>query len=190
MAAQPPAQGAEGSAPQQQALYPPPPPYFALAQGGALAPPPPLEGEYPLFGEIYTTEDGLPGLQVRKLYSGGGPGGAAPLDAKTQLLGLHRELTVNFLELLEVLVERPSAYARQVENVGLVLRNMMHLANGLRPVQARDSVVAALEGSLAESRAALARLKAAGAGADAALEAAAATVAGAAAGRDPGPGGS
>ena len=151
---------------QQQHLYPPPPPYFRLAEQGSLTPPPVMEGEYLQFGEIFTTEDGLPALQVRRLYDISEDGS---VDIKGQLLALHRELAVNFLELLEVLIERPSAYARQLENVGLVLRNMIYLANQLRPAQARATVLEALKGSLETKRQAVQRLQKATTGADEAM---------------------
>ena len=150
----------ESATQQQQQLYPPPPPYFRHAATGLLTPPPVVEGEYLQFGEIFTTEDGIPALQVRRLYD------LDNSDIKAQLLVLHRELAVNFLELLQVLIEKPSAYARQVENVGLVLRNMMHLANQLRPVQARAAVLKSLQDSIEEKKRALEELKRAGEGTD------------------------
>lgn len=152
-----------------QQLYPPPPPYFRLAESGALKPPPLIEGQYQMFGEIYSTEDGLPGLQVRKLYEVR-PDGS--IDIKGQLLALHRELTVNILELLDVLVERPSGYARQVENVGLVLRNMMYLSNQLRPMQARAALAQARRHDEVAREAAAQRLQqATAAGKEAVIEA-------------------
>lgn len=151
---------------QQQHLYPPPPPYFRLAEQGALTPPPIIEGEYPQFGEIFTTEDGLPALQVRRLYEISEDGS---IDIKGQLLALHRELAVTFLELLEVLIQRPSGYARQVENVGLILRNMIHLANLLRPAQARATVLESLREIVQIKRQAVLQLHKAMSGADATL---------------------
>ena len=133
----------QGSSTVSRPVYPPPPPYFALASAkGKLEPPPPIVGEYPLFGEVYTTEDGIPGLNVRRLYDVQPDGSVA--DVKKELLKLHEELKLNIMELLDVLIERPSAYGRQVENVGLVLRNMMHLTNRLRPIQAEMAAIAAL----------------------------------------------
>jgi mediator of RNA polymerase II transcription subunit 7 len=146
-----------------QQLYPPPPPYFRLAEQGLLSPPPLIEGEYPQFGELYTTEDGLPALQVRRVYKINDDGS---INIKKQLLALHRELTVSFLELLEVLVDRPSGYARQVENVGLVLRNMIFLANQLRPAQARATVLQSLKATLEAKRQAIENLQMAKQGAD------------------------
>jgi mediator of RNA polymerase II transcription subunit 7 len=134
----------------QQQLFPPPPPYFSRLPEGA-APPPPPTGEYQLFGELHTSEDGQPPLHVRRLYALRPDGG---VDLRAQLLALHRELAANFLELLAVLADRPSGYARQVEAVGLVLRNMQHLANQLRPPQAHAALSEALRAQAGEGRAA------------------------------------
>jgi len=153
---------------QQQQLYPPPPHYFHQV-GSGLQPPPPIEGTYQLFGELYTTEDGLPPLQVRRLYDTRPDG---TIDFRGQLLALHRELVANVLELLAVLVDKPSGYARQVENVGLILRNMQHLANNLRPHQARATLVDALRHEAEAKTAATERLQQACDSAEAALQSA------------------
>jgi mediator of RNA polymerase II transcription subunit 7 len=148
-----------------QQLYPPPPPYYRLAERG-LEPPPPIEGDYTQFGVIYSTEEGLPPLSVRRLYEIQ-PDGC--IDCRGQLLALHRELMVAFLELLAVLAEAPSGYARQVESVGLVLRNMLHVSNQLRPRQARAELVETLRSQGEERRRALERLRSAKESADDAL---------------------
>lgn len=57
-------------------------------------------------------------------------------DFKAELRRLNRELLFTFLDLLDCLVQRPSAYARAVENVGLIARNMSYLLNALRSEQA------------------------------------------------------
>ena len=53
-------------------------------------------------------------------------------EFRAELRKLNRELLFCFLDLINTLVERPSAYARSVENVGLVARNMHYLLNALR----------------------------------------------------------
>jgi mediator of RNA polymerase II transcription subunit 7 len=102
------------------------------------------------------TEDGMPPLQVRALYAMCTDGG---IDFREELLSLHRELAVNYLELLAVLVEAPSSYARQLESVGLVLRNMLHLTNLARAVQARATLCKALRHSAEKKRRAAAELR-------------------------------
>lgn len=57
------------------------------------------------------------------------------LDFKKELRSLNRELQLHLLELADVLVDRPSQYARRVEDVSLIFKNIHHLLNSLRPHQ-------------------------------------------------------
>lgn len=59
------------------------------------------------------------------------------LDFKKELRSLNRELQLNILELADVLVERPSQYARRVEDISLIFKNLYHLLNSLRPHQVK-----------------------------------------------------
>ncbi|CAK9145907.1 unnamed protein product [Ilex paraguariensis] len=131
------------------ATYPPPPPYYRLYKNylqnpsSAPEPPPPIQGTYVLFGSNYTTDDVLPSLEeqgVRQLYSKG-----PNLDFKKVLRSLNRELQLHILELADVLIERPSQYARRVEDISLIFKNLHHLLNSLRPHQARATLVHILE---------------------------------------------
>ncbi|KAJ7527984.1 hypothetical protein O6H91_16G079500 [Diphasiastrum complanatum] len=129
--------------------YPPPPPYYKLYKDflenpdSAPAPPPVIEGMYTMFGSTYTTDDLLPSLEdqgLRQLYPKG-----PNIDYKKELKALNRELLLQVLELIDVLVERPSQYARRVEDVALIFRNLHHLLNSLRPHQARATLIHILE---------------------------------------------
>ncbi|KAI5072259.1 hypothetical protein GOP47_0012365 [Adiantum capillus-veneris] len=129
--------------------YPPPPPYYRLYKDflddpdSAPSPPPPIDGTYTMFGATYTTNDMLPDLEeqgLRQLYSKG-----PNVDYKKELKTLNRELMFQMLELADVLVERPSQYARRVEDISLVLRNMHHLLNSIRPHQARATLIHILQ---------------------------------------------
>ncbi|PPD90573.1 hypothetical protein GOBAR_DD12501 [Gossypium barbadense] len=120
------------------ATYPPPPPFYRLYKDylqnpkSAPEPPPPIEGTCVCFGGNYTTDDVLPSLEdqgVRQLYPKG------PNIFKKELRSLNRELQLHILELADVLVERPSQYARQVEEISLIFKNLHHLLNSLRPHQ-------------------------------------------------------
>ncbi|CAN1306957.1 Mediator of RNA polymerase II transcription subunit 7b [Linum perenne] len=105
------------------ATYPPPPPYYRLYKDylqnpkSAPEPPPPVEGTYVCYGGNYTKE----------------------------LRSLNRELQLHILELADVLVERPSQYARRVEEISLIFKNLHHLLNSLRPHQARATLIHILE---------------------------------------------
>ncbi|KAL4182325.1 hypothetical protein AMTRI_Chr12g275410 [Amborella trichopoda] len=129
--------------------YPPPPPFYRLYKDyiedpkSAPEPPPPIDGTYTLYGATYTTDDVLPSLEeqgVRQLYPKG-----PNIDYKKELRALNRELQLHLLELADVLVERPSQYARRVEEISLIFRNLHHLLNSLRPHQARATLIHILE---------------------------------------------
>ncbi|RYR02954.1 hypothetical protein Ahy_B06g081782 [Arachis hypogaea] len=131
------------------ATYPPPPPYYRLYKDyledpkSAPEPPPPIEGTYICFGGTYTTSDVLPSLEeqgVRQLYPKG-----ANVDFKKELRSLNGELQLHILELADILIERPSQYARRVEEISTVFKNLHHLLNSLRPHQARATLIHILE---------------------------------------------
>ncbi|KAL9258996.1 Mediator of RNA polymerase II transcription subunit 7b-like protein [Drosera capensis] len=135
--------------PMATATYPPPPPYYKLYKdyatnpSSAPAPPPPIQGTYVCFGTNYTTDDVLPGLEeqgVRQLYPKGNN-----IDFKKELRLLNRELQLHFLELADILVERPSQYARRVEEISVIFKNLHHLLNSLRPHQARATLIHIME---------------------------------------------
>ncbi|KAK9918763.1 hypothetical protein WJX75_006706 [Coccomyxa subellipsoidea] len=147
--------------PLLQQAFPPPPPFYKLygsdADGNQLMPPPPpIEGEYQLFGELHTTEDGIPPLTVRQLFTVNPLG---LLDFKGELRRLNRELLYTFLDLLDCLVQRPSTYARAVENVGLVARNMSYILNALRSEQARATLEHTLKVEIADRKEAIRELR-------------------------------
>ncbi|KAK4588437.1 hypothetical protein RGQ29_019437 [Quercus rubra] len=131
------------------ATYPPPPPYYRLYKDylqnpkSAPEPPPPIEGTYVCFGSNYTTDDVLPTLEeqgVRQLYPKG-----PNIDFKKELRSLNRELQLHILEFADVLAERPSQYARRVEEISLIFKNLHHLLNSSRPQQARATLIHILE---------------------------------------------
>ncbi|GAQ78766.1 Transcriptional coactivator [Klebsormidium nitens] len=141
--------------------YPPPPPYFKLFSDGykgeQILPPPPLDGTFTMFGQTYSTEDQLPNLEqqgIRQLYPK-----HSDIDIPAELRKLNRELVFTYLELVDVLAERPSQYARRVEDIGLILKNMHHLLNLLRPHQAQATVLHALEEQVRRRKEALATIR-------------------------------
>ncbi|CAM8963735.1 unnamed protein product [Rhodiola kirilowii] len=133
-----------------KAAYPPPPPYYKLYKDydpkhpeSWPQPPPPIQGTYVCFGANLTTDDVLPSLEdqgVRQLYPKG-----SNVDFKKELRSLNRELQLHILELADVLVDRPSQYARRVEDISLIFKNIHHLLNSLRPHQARATLIHILE---------------------------------------------
>ena len=61
------------------------------------------------------------------------------VDFKKELRSLNRELQLHILEFADVLVERPSQYARRVEEISLIFKNLHHLLNSSRPQQVNHS---------------------------------------------------
>eukprot|EP00898_Chlorokybus_atmophyticus_P007581 jgi/Chlat1/7824/Chrsp66S07275 len=106
-----------------------------------------------MFGQIYTTGDLLPDLEeqgVRQLYPKD-----KPVDFRGELHRLNRSLLFSFIDLIKVLAEHPSQYARRIEDMGLILRNMHHLLNALRPHQARATLVHMLQTQIQQRRVAV-----------------------------------
>ncbi|PKA65684.1 Mediator of RNA polymerase II transcription subunit 7b [Apostasia shenzhenica] len=143
--------------------YPPPPPFYRLYKDYledpkcAPEPPPLIQGPYPLFGATYTTDVMLPSLEdqgVRQLYPK-----CPNIDYKKELRSLNRELQLHFLELTDVLVERPSQYARRVEDISLIFKNLHHLLNSLRPHQARATLIHILERQIQHRKQAIEDIK-------------------------------
>ncbi|CAN7037017.1 unnamed protein product, partial [Brassica oleracea var. botrytis] len=89
--------------------------------------PSPSEGTYVCFGGNYSTEDVLPSLEeqgVPQLYPND-----SIVDYKKELRSLNRELQLHLLELADVLVERPSQYAKRIGDISSVFKNLHHLLN-------------------------------------------------------------
>ncbi|KAF3501117.1 hypothetical protein F2Q69_00045759 [Brassica cretica] len=117
--------------------------------------PSPSEGTYVCFGGNYSvrfspfafplifTEDVLPSLEeqgVPQLYPND-----SIVDYKKELRSLNRELQLHILELADVLVERPSQYAKRIGDISSVFKNLHHLLNSLRPHQARATLIHIME---------------------------------------------
>ncbi|XP_038877246.1 mediator of RNA polymerase II transcription subunit 7-like [Benincasa hispida] len=80
-------------------------------------------------------------------------------DFKKELRALNRELQLHILELADILVERPSQYARRVEEISLIFKNLHHLLNSLRPHQARATLIHILELQIERRRQAVEDIK-------------------------------
>ena len=106
---------------------------FPTAYPAADPPPLPANDHFLVFGKPAIV-DALPEPSERPLFSEQ-PGDVRGI--KSQLRALNRELLFGYIELLSLLTTRPSGYARQLEAVGRVLRDMMALVGQLRPHQAR-----------------------------------------------------
>ncbi|WVZ69637.1 hypothetical protein U9M48_018396 [Paspalum notatum var. saurae] len=144
--------------------YPPPPPFYRLYKdyyeqdpSSAPEPPPPIDGEYMIYGLQHTTDEVLPSLEkdgIRQLYPEG-----PNIDFKKELRTLNRELQLHILELADILVERPSQYARRVEGIRIIFKNLHHLLNSLRPHQARATLIHMLESQIQRRKQAIEDIK-------------------------------
>mmetsp|Transcript_29364 Transcript_29364/g.82806 ORF Transcript_29364/g.82806 Transcript_29364/m.82806 type:complete len:194 (+) Transcript_29364:246-827(+) len=158
---------------KQLEQFPPPPSFYRLyapaeeASPVQPAPPPPpqvIEGEYEQYGELHTTQDGVAPLpqHIQKLYSGEAP----HVDFKGELLKLNKEVLFTFMELLNTAVEAPgltpasrTQYDTHMMSLGLLMWNMHHLMNHMRPHQARATLEHSLSEQIAERRTAIRQLR-------------------------------
>eukprot|EP01026_Neomeris_dumetosa_P009296 TRINITY_DN13110_c0_g1_i9.p4 TRINITY_DN13110_c0_g1~~TRINITY_DN13110_c0_g1_i9.p4 ORF type:complete len:101 (+),score=18.14 TRINITY_DN13110_c0_g1_i9:239-541(+) len=72
---------------------------------------------------------------------------------------MNKELPYAFLELVNCLLEQPSEHPRRLEDVGVILRNMYHLINIIRPIQARETLKCWLQMQIKEKEEALKELR-------------------------------
>jgi mediator of RNA polymerase II transcription subunit 7 len=48
---------------------------------------------------------------------------------------LNRDLQLHIVELVEIVVDKPSQYAPRVEDISLIFKNLQHIMNSLQPHQ-------------------------------------------------------
>jgi len=151
------------------AAWPTPPRFYRLYAPDAPVPPPPpprppVVGQgatFSAFGVAYRADYALPTLQeqgLEQLYPQE-PG----TDMAEQLRRMTHSVVFSFLQLLELLVQRPSDTAAadtKLRDIELLFINIHHLINSYRPHQAREQLVAALKDHVARRREAVAALEA------------------------------
>ena len=132
------------------ASYPPPPDFYKLYGGDSDAPkpPPPVVGSYTAFGAEHSTTFVEPPFEQSLMYRREGAG----VDLRDELKSLNKELLERFIALTNDLTETPSVYERLVEEITLLLNNMHHLLNTIRPSQAYSTLEHVLTEQLAQKR--------------------------------------
>ena len=65
-------------------------------------------------------------------------------DIREELKRLNKELLTRFTALVANMVQAPSQYERRVEEISLLVNNIHHLLNAVRPSQARSTLEHAL----------------------------------------------
>uniref|UniRef100_A0A0N5BWC1 Mediator of RNA polymerase II transcription subunit 7 n=1 Tax=Strongyloides papillosus TaxID=174720 RepID=A0A0N5BWC1_STREA len=113
-------------------------------KSGRFRYPPPIPKKYKLFGIEYDRdndkEPSLLDLKIPQLYN-------SKEDIKKELKKLNMSMIAAYLDLLDVLIRCPSDPERiqRIEQLRLLFINFHHLCNQLRPIQARDNLVAICE---------------------------------------------
>uniref|UniRef100_A0A1I7ZBD4 Mediator of RNA polymerase II transcription subunit 7 n=1 Tax=Steinernema glaseri TaxID=37863 RepID=A0A1I7ZBD4_9BILA len=135
--------------PEENSPFPKPSEYAknytteAIKSGRVLAPPP-IPTQYEVFGENYDLEEDLViplktlGIQA---YSTTG------LTWREEFKKMNASVIVNFLDLLQILINSPDSPERnqKIEAIRLLFINMHHMVNEYRPVQARTTLSVMLD---------------------------------------------
>ncbi|ESO93992.1 hypothetical protein LOTGIDRAFT_182398 [Lottia gigantea] len=115
-----------------------------IKRGRAPLPPPPISDNYMMFGAQFTADDAiirpLEASNCRRLYPNN-------YDRKRELKKINHSILINFLDLLEVLIQSPESSKRQekIEDMQILFINMHHLINEFRPHQARETLRVMME---------------------------------------------
>lgn len=112
-----------------------------------VAPKPPNHEKiesYSMFGNTFTNDDTiirpLESQQIRRLYP-------QHFERKKELKKLNHSLFVNFLDLLDLLINSPDSSRRteKIEDLTLLFVHIHHLLNEYRPHQARETLRVMME---------------------------------------------
>ncbi|XP_059480226.1 mediator of RNA polymerase II transcription subunit 7 [Neocloeon triangulifer] len=115
-----------------------------IRRGRVMRPPNPVMESYTMFGTPYQTDDSiirpLESQGIRRLYP-------QNCDRRRELRKLNHSLLVNFLDLLDLLVQCPesSRRAEKVDDLSLLFIHIHHLLNEFRPHQARETLRVMME---------------------------------------------
>lgn len=115
-------------------------------------PPAPVLGEFSMYGVTRTTEPPEAPALEEQIYQES----ASPC---AELRRLHQMLLGQFVELLKIAEDNPSSYMSKVAEVRTLLLNLHHLLNALRPYEAREQLIAALEAQVEKKRRAVEELR-------------------------------
>jgi len=109
---------------------------------GCVPPPPKVvTGEYTLFGHQFKTDDDviqpLESQGIKRLYST-----EENFDHIVEMKKLNHSILVNYMELLDVMIDAPHSAERQkkIEDIKILFINLHHLINEFRPHQARETL--------------------------------------------------
>ncbi|XP_051155672.1 mediator of RNA polymerase II transcription subunit 7 [Leptopilina boulardi] len=135
---------------QVSSLPMPPSQYVSLytdenvRRGRTPRPPPPIHDTYMMFGSNFNMDDTiirpLETQGIKRLYP-------QHFDRRRELRKLNHSLLVNFLDLIDLLVQCPDSprRAEKVEDLSLLFIHIHHLLNEFRPHQARETLRVMME---------------------------------------------
>nr|XP_034191214.1 mediator of RNA polymerase II transcription subunit 7 [Osmia lignaria] len=115
-----------------------------VRRGRAPRPPPPIHDTYSMFGNTFNADDTiirpLEAQGIKRLYP-------QHFDRRRELKKLNHSLLVNFLDLIDLLVQCPDSprRAEKVEDLSLLFIHIHHLLNEFRPHQARETLRVMME---------------------------------------------
>lgn len=131
--------GAADSNNEAASAWPAPPRFYLEPR---RAPPAPPAGEFQMYGVVRPAVGTLPPVPAleEQLYQA-----ETEAEAITELRRLNRTLLSTFLELLRSMQETPTKCGTKVGEIRALLLNVQHLLNSLRPFQAREELIAAVQ---------------------------------------------
>ncbi|KAI9576927.1 mediator of RNA polymerase II transcription subunit 7 [Glossina fuscipes] len=109
----------------------------------APRPPPPIQDSYSMFGIQYNNEEMIRSLESQNIKR------LIPIhfDRRKELKKLNHSLFVNFLDLIDLLIQYPDSPRRteKIDDLSLLFVHMHHLLNEFRPHQARETLRVMME---------------------------------------------
>eukprot|EP00842_Homolaphlyctis_polyrhiza_P006170 jgi/Hompol1/6554/HPOL_000221-RA len=94
----------------------------------------------------------LESMGIPRLFSDAVAHSLPGADRAAELKRLNHSLLYNFLYLLDLLIKDPEQAQQKTEHIRLILINMHHLLNELRPHQARDMLAIMMQEQIARRR--------------------------------------
>ena len=113
----------------------------------AMRPPELPTAPYQVFGVTWPLEDTLPSLKesgVEQLYPD-------ECDRSKELKKLARSVLMSFLEAVRIMGIAPEKFPPKLEHIRIIMLNMHHLINEVRPSQGRETLIEMMRNQL-ESR--------------------------------------
>jgi mediator of RNA polymerase II transcription subunit 7 len=133
--------------------YPLPPRYFK--QVASLTPPPPTIGTYEMFGSIFQQPDTIPALSSlsqTQLYPDETLLPNSDPSIKQELTKLNHTLLITFARLVKTMAVAPLESEVKIEEIRVLLVNIHHLINTLRPIQARQGLESMMKEQIRRKR--------------------------------------